>query len=296
MLPKIKYFNFLHSMMRKEADIFLRGILMGIADIIPGVSGGTIALIVGIYERIVRAVNGINVYLIKPLLRLNIRACIYNLKKVDFPFLIPLIAGIALSILSFSHLISFLLKSFAPITYAFFSGLIFSSAVIICNRIDKVNFYCLALLVGGVVFGSWVVGLTSLYLNHSLPVIFFSGCLAVCAMILPGISGSFILLILNQYECMIDALHYILLDRIISFIAGAILGVLSFARILEILLSRWRRETLSFLVGLMIGSLRLPIQTVVLNMESPIFPILSGIAGAVIAVSMELFSNKLLRA
>lgn len=277
--------------LKEPLAVFLRGILMGIADIIPGVSGGTIALITGIYERLVKAIDEINVLVIRHLLRKNFLTALGNIRSINFPFLLPLLIGISISFLSLSRLISILLTFYAPLTYAFFSGLIFSSAIVIFSRIGRFSLVCLAFLVIGLLFGFWLVGLTSMYMGHSLPVIFLSGSLAICAMILPGISGAFILLLLNQYEYMIEALHYLLLDRIISFLAGAIIGILSFVRLLEILLKKWRRETFSFLVGLMIGSLRRPLQVVISNKGYFIPSIISGLIGIVIVVLLESVSK-----
>ena len=265
---------------------------MGIADIIPGVSGGTIALITGIYERLVQAINGVNVFVVREILRRRFKFAFRNIKKVDFPFLLPLLAGIVVSFLSLSHLLSFLLASYASPTYAFFFGLILSSAATVYRRIGKGNLGCIPFLVFGLIFGFWLVGLTSIYVSHSLPIIFLSGSLAICAMILPGISGAFILLLLNQYRYMIDALHNLLFDRIFLFVAGALVGILSFARLLEILLNRWRKKTLSFLVGLMVGSLRAPLQNVISCKESMIVPLISGLMGVALIVLLELLSSK----
>lgn len=248
--------------LREHLLIFLRGIFMGTADIIPGVSGGTIALITGIYERLVHAISNINSLLVREVINRNLGKAFKNISRIDFALFIPLLSGIGLAFLALSYVMSYFLTEYTAITYSFFFGLILSSSIFVYKYVGKYHWENLFFLAIGLVFGFWFVGLNALGTNHSLVIIFFSGALAICAMILPGISGSFILLLLNQYEFMVNALKNLLLDKIIIFLAGATIGILSFSKLLDILLRKYKEATMSFLTGLMVGSLRLPYQKI----------------------------------
>ena len=243
--------------------IFLKGLCMGTADIIPGVSGGTIALITGIYERLVFGIKRIN----------------FNLKKsVDWEFFVPLVLGISCAFLALSRIIKLCLTDFTGLTYAFFFGLILASAGVIYKKVGKLNSKDLLFLGVGFMFAFSFVGLKTLETEHTLLVIFFSGMMAICAMILPGISGAFILLFLNQYEYLLGALNNLVLVEIFTFITGAFLGILAFSRILSYLLKNYETHTFSFLVGLMLGSLRLPLQKILADVSPwALIPALLGV-------------------
>lgn len=256
----------------ESLHIFIKGIIMGIADIIPGVSGGTLALIMGIYERLIAAIGSVNLffvsYYLKSLFAKDIKIkkelkerAIANFMRMDFIFLIPLAFGILLAFGVGSKVIPYLMENYTVFIYAFFLGLIVASTRLIAKR--KLNHstksdYLMAVF--GFVFGYAVVSLTSVYASHSLPVIFLSGFIAICAMILPGISGSFILLILGQYDFILNAVHdiheYYL--HVGLFIIGCLFGLLSFSRAVKWLLQKYHDKVIMFLVGLMIGSLKLP--------------------------------------
>lgn len=252
-------------------SIFLRGLFMGTADIMPGVSGGTIALITGIYERLVHSISQINFKFLKPLLKGQFHKSWSILKKeVDFQLFIPLLMGIGIAVLTLSQLMSFLLANYAAFTYAFFSGLILASAYIVYSEIEGFSVKNLSFGIIGFVFAFIFVGLNPISANHTLPIIFFSGMLAICAMILPGISGAFLLLLLNQYEYMINALNSLSITEIVTFMTGALIGILSFSRLLDYLLRHREHITMSFLVGLMLGTLRLPYQKIDLSESTSI--------------------------
>ena len=183
-------------------SIFIRGILMGSADIVPGVSGGTIALITGIYERLVHSISTINFTFIKPLLKGDLKGFKERLfYEIDFKFFIPLLCGIGLAMLTLANVISYCMDVYTALTYSFFLGLIIASSYIF-------------------------VSLNPIAMNHTLPILFISGLIAICAMILPGISGSFLLLLLGQYEYMLNALKTMSLSEIVVFCAGAFIGIL----------------------------------------------------------------------
>jgi putative membrane protein len=237
----------------------------------PGVSGGTIALITGIYERLVHAISKINFKFVKPFLKGQFRESWSILKsEVDFQLFIPLLMGIGLAVLTLSRLMSFLLANYAAFTYAFFSGLILASAYIVYSEIEGFSVKNFSFGIIGFIFAFIFVGLNPISANHTLPILFFSGMVAICAMILPGISGAFLLLLLDQYEYMINALNSQSITEIITFMLGALIGILSFSRLLDYLLEHHEHVTMSFLVGLMLGTLRLPYEKIDLSESSSI--------------------------
>ena len=228
---------------------------MGIANIIPGVSGGTIALITGIYERLIDAIKAVDGKFVVYFLQGKKEQAKENIAKIDFALLVPLVAGIACAIILLTHLLSFLLEDFPALTYAFFFGLILASAGIVYKDITfEVKLLLSSLF--GFALAFYLSGGGTIQSSHSLPVIFLSGVLAICAMILPGISGAFILLFLGQYEYILNALKNVEITTIIVFLLGATVGLLSFVRLLSFLFKRYRDVTLAFLVGLMLGALR----------------------------------------
>lgn len=243
--------------LREHAGIYLRGLMMGACDIIPGVSGGTIALITGIYERLVAAIGSIDHNLAKDLLRGDTGALRADLERIDIPFLIVLLAGIGTAFLLMSGVILTLLADYAVETYSFFLGLIFASAIAIFLDIRSHSHATVAFLVIGAVLGYLIGGLGHMDIGHSLPILFFTGMAALCAMILPGISGAYITLVLNQYEFMLAALRAFLLPEIIAYIAGGVTGLLLFVKALKYLLSTYHGVMLALLTGLMLGSARM---------------------------------------
>jgi len=268
--------------------IFLRGLFMGTADIIPGVSGGTIALITGIYERLIHAISKIDFKFILFLFKGDFKNFKKNaLQEIDFELFIPLLAGIGLAILTMSKVISYLLASYPAPTFGFFFGLILASAIFVYGHVDELNLKNIFFVILGLVFAVIFVGLNPIQANHSLPIIFLSGALAICAMILPGISGAFILLLLNQYEYMINVLNNFQITEILTFIVGALIGILSFSRLLDYLLNHHKSVTMAFLVGLMVGTLRLPYEKISTNLES-IWPVIgAAIFGFVLVFILE---------
>lgn len=251
---------------QQNVKLFLKGVLMGLADIVPGVSGGTIALITGIYEELVFSINSIRpIEILKNILKLNKNELIQSLRKINHIFLIILGSGIFLSIFLASKAILFALNNFPVYTFSFFFGLILLSAVKIYGRIDhrKSLGIIISLLIGSI-SAFFITGIKNLGLIHSPIIVFLSGSLAILAMILPGISGSFILLIIGQYEYMLNVLHNLSTKymRAILFILGAIISLFAFTDLLSYILNKYENITLSFLTGLMLGALRLPGQKI----------------------------------
>jgi putative membrane protein len=267
--------------------IFLRGVFMGIADAIPGVSGGTIALITGIYQRLIHGINNINTLILKEIVNNNIKKAITNIKKIDFPFFIPLILGIAIALLTVSHIIGYLLTAYTSITYAFFLGLILISALFVYKQSKRQHEKNLPYIILGFIFSLWFTGLTAIKTTHSLPILFLAGAIAICAMILPGISGAFILVLLNQYEFMINSLKNILIDKLAVFIIGGIVGILSFSNFLDYLLKKHKSATMSFLTGLMIGSLRIPYEKIISTQYNIISTIIAVAIGIILVLVLE---------
>ena len=206
--------------------IFLKGLFMGSADIVPGVSGGTIALITGIYERLISAISSIRFSFLKPLLKGNFTDFKEKLiEEIDFELFIPLILGIGIAFISLAKVISYLLDTQTAYTFSFFLGLILASAYILYTKLDNFNIKLIIISIIGIILSYIFVGLNPIATNHSLVVIFISGLIAICAMILPGISGSFLLLLLGQYQYMLNALNSRNLIEILVFgIGGLVLA------------------------------------------------------------------------
>lgn len=240
--------------------VTVKGICMGAADVIPGVSGGTIAFMTGIYDNLVGSISSINTEAVKLLFTGKIKAF---WKHINGNFLLSLIAGILISILSLAKLMQYLLN-FHPIqTWAFFFGLIVASSVFILRGIKNWKFKDIVFLILGVVIGVAVCTLSPTETPDGLWFICISGAIAICAMILPGISGSFILLILGKYEYMMGIIADIVSGKgelmdfmtVLVFAVGAIIGIIAFSKFLHWLLDRYHRPTLLILAGFIIGSL-----------------------------------------
>lgn len=239
--------------MKQYLGIYVRGLMMGAADVVPGVSGGTIALVVGIYSRLVGAISAFDLRLLGLLRERKIREAAAH---IDLWFLVSLLAGVGTAIVSLAKLITWLILNVPVPSWGFIFGLILASTWIVARMVDRWGARELALGVLGALFGYWMVGLIPVETPQTLPVVFFSGAIAICAMILPGISGSFVLVILGQYVPILNALHDRNLPVIVVFCAGCGIGLLSFAKFLKWLLAKAYTPTLVVLCGVMAGSLR----------------------------------------
>ena len=240
----------------EHAYLFFKGVGMGTADIVPGVSGGTIAFITGIYETLLTAIASINSRLVLQVLRLNLKQALAGL---HLRFLVTLVCGIALAVISTSHLMHYLLTEHAVQTWSVFFGLITASILVVAHSINK-RFTTFPALILGAILAYGITGLIPLYTPEEPWFIFLSGMIAICAMILPGLSGSFILLILGKYAFITAALRNPVnpdnLEIILIFITGCLVGILGFSRILRYGLARWHDYTLALLTGIMLGSMR----------------------------------------
>ena len=233
---------------------------MGAADVIPGVSGGTIAFIMGIYDDFVGSLAAINAEAVKMLLKGQFKAF---WKHINGSFLLSLVIGIGISVVSLAGLMQMLLSDFPIQTWAFFFGLIVASSIFIIRGISGWRLREGLLLVLGIILGVVICTLSPTQTPDGLWFIFLSGAIAICAMILPGISGSFILLILGKYQymmgCISDLVSGVNFGQnfliLCIFGIGAVVGILGFSKFIHWLLARWNKETLIVLAGFIIGSL-----------------------------------------
>lgn len=227
---------------------------MGSADVVPGVSGGTMALILGIYERLLNAIRSFDREWLRDLATLRFSRA---LARNDLAFLLPLLAGIALAIVFFTRVIPLprLIVSHPEIIYGLFFGLISASVVVLMKEVEHYRAADVLTALLGVGLGFAIVNLVPLETPTSSWFIFLCGFIAISAMLLPGISGSFILLILGKYAYIIDALGRFDLWIILAFGAGAVTGLIVFSRAIVWLLNRFHRSTLLVIKGILIGSL-----------------------------------------
>jgi putative membrane protein len=240
---------------RKLSDyfiLFLKGIAMGAADVVPGVSGGTIAFVAGIYEELIASINSINLHAFQVLRKEGFLAA---WKYINGNFFLALLSGIFLSILSLAKIISYLIENKPILVWSFFLGLVLASVLYVGKQVKKWNIQIVIGLLVGAVIAYIITLLPPQSANLSYAYIFFSGALAICAMILPGISGSFILLLLGVYKPTLDALHDKNLVFLFFLASGAIVGILSFAKILKWLFDHYENITLAVLTGFIVGSL-----------------------------------------
>lgn len=277
---------------REAFFIFIRGLLMGSADIVPGVSGGTIALITGIYGHLIESISKIKFAFIKPLFKGDFKGFKNGLlEEIDFKFFIPLVLGIGIAFLTLAKVVTYCMEVHTALTYSFFFGLIIASAVILFRKLSKISLKNILFAFIGLILTYIFVSINPIAANHALPVIFISGMIAICAMILPGISGSFLLLLLGQYAYMLDAIHELRITELVVFVIGAVIGILGFSKILNYLIKNHEEVTMAFLIGVMLGSLRVPgyeiMSSVSLNFASLLPCLVVAVIAFVIIIIME---------
>ncbi len=226
---------------------------MGAANVIPGVSGGTMALILGIYEELINAIHSFNYNFLRLISLFKIRQAV---SSVSWPFLLPVGLGILLATVSLAKSLSWLLDSYPAIVWSFFFGLILSSVFTVGRVLKEWRVPTITAIGLGTIAAYFLFGLIPVATPEAPWFIFLSGFLAICAMILPGISGAYILVLLGKYRYILDALNN--RDFLILFIliAGALVGLLSFVRVIDWLLKRYHDLTMAILIGLMLGSLK----------------------------------------
>lgn len=234
------------------AGLVLRGMGMGAVDVIPGVSGGTIALVTGIYQELINSIRSVNAGLLKTLLKEGIPAA---WKQLNGNFLVAVVGGILLSVFSLVRLLSWLFQHHAILVWAFFFGLIVGSAIYVGRRIERWTPFSLLMLLGGTFLAYYITIATPATGPEALWFIFFSGAIAFCAMVLPGISGAFILVLLGTYEFMVNAVKDFRLGVIMIFGFGGVLGIIAFSNVIAWLFKKYPGATLALLTGFMVGSL-----------------------------------------
>ena len=242
-------------MQRSSKDyiaLLFKGIAMGAADVVPGVSGGTIAFISGIYEELLSSIKNINVENLKILLKGDIAAF---WTKINGWFLLVLFGGIGISVVSLAKIITHLLATYPQLIWGFFFGLIIASILFIGKSITKFNAQSIISMVIGTGVAYWITVLEPSQLDTPIWFVFVAGAIAICAMILPGISGSFILLLMGMYSYILTSIKDLNILVLGVFAAGCVTGLLGFSRVLSWLLSKYNDIALAVLTGFMIGSL-----------------------------------------
>lgn len=231
----------------------VKGFFMGAANVVPGVSGGTIALITGIYSRIIQALNAVLSWdTWKELFHGNLKEF---WKKIDGWFLLALGIGMVLSVFTLAKLLEYCLAAYPVATWAFFFGLILASAFLMLKALKGWKGADVLFLLAGIALGLLVCTLTPSQTPDNLFFIFLCGAIAICTMILPGISGSFILVVMGKYDYMMGAVSNLDWPVLAVFALGCLAGILAFAKLLHWLLARWERQTMLVLTGFVLGSL-----------------------------------------
>lgn len=238
--------------LKDYALLLLKGVGMGAADVVPGVSGGTIAFIVGIYEELLNSIKSINVNSLRLLFTFRIKEF---WKAVNGNFLLSVVSGILISIFSLAKLITYLLENHPVLVWAFFFGLVLASTYVVSKRIRTLSWSRWLAFAIGTVAAYFITVATPASTPEGLWFIFLSGAIAICAMILPGISGSFILVLLGKYFYIMNAVKSFNIPVMLTFACGAGIGIISFSNVLSWLLRKYHDLTIALLAGFMLGSL-----------------------------------------
>ena len=233
--------------------VALRGFAMGSADVVPGVSGGTMAFILGIYEELILAIHSIDLIFFRRLFSLRIREAFSD---VPWRFVLALVLGIATAILTLARFLSHALHTYPVLVWAFFFGLVLASVVVVRKRVSRWTPTTLLIAALAALGAYLLVGLVPVETPNDPWFLFLSGALAITAMILPGISGAFILVLLGKYHYVLNAVVSGDVVTLLIVIAGAGVGLISFARVLRWLFHRHHDYTVAALTGLILGALR----------------------------------------
>jgi len=225
---------------------------MGAADVVPGVSGGTIAFITGIYEELINSIKGIN---LKAILLFFTGRWKAFWKQINGNFLLAVFSGIFISVLSLAKVLEYLLENQPILIWSFFFGLVLASSYVVSRKITRWKYPKIIALVAGIGIAFYITSVTPTTTTDASWFVLFSGGLASCAMILPGISGSFILLLLGKYTFALHAVNEVIIHDLLLLGAGAVTGLILFANLLSWLLKKYHDVTIAVLVGFMIGSL-----------------------------------------
>lgn len=232
--------------------LIAKGVAMGAADVVPGVSGGTIAFITGIYDRLINALRSVKPSLLRVLKNDGIKGV---WQAVDGTFLACVFGGVLTSILVFAHIITYFMVNYPQLLWSFFFGLILVSGLQMIKEVASWNLKTVSMMLVGIAIAYTVGVLKPMALEPTLLTLFFAGSIAICAMILPGISGSFILLMMGLYPAVMDAVKSLDVMVLAVFGTGCVSGLLAFSHLLSWLLTRHRDMAISLLTGLMLGAL-----------------------------------------
>ena len=239
--------------MREHIAHFLKGFAMGVANVIPGVSGGTIALLTGIFERLINALKSFDVEAVRLLLKFKFKEFA---RHVDFGFLVAVFLGVGVSIISVAKLLEFLFQSYPVYVWSFFFGLILVSVWFVGKSIGKIDVPAIISFVAGAVVAFGLSVMNPATENTAFWYLIICGAVAICSMILPGLSGSFVLILMGNYQLiMIYAVSHFDMGIIIPVGIGVVVGLLAFSHFLSWLLSRYARQTMAVLTGFIFGSL-----------------------------------------
>ncbi|WP_167613370.1 DUF368 domain-containing protein [Maribellus sediminis] len=234
------------------ALLTLKGMGMGAADVVPGVSGGTIAFITGIYEELINSIKSINLAAIKLLLSFKLAEF---WKAINGTFLLSVFIGIGISVFSLAKGLEYLLHHYPILVWSFFFGLIVASAIYVARSIKNWNVGTIISGIAGIAIAYAITVLSPAEANTAYWFVFVSGMIAICAMILPGISGSFILVLLGMYKFILGAVGDLNIAVILTFMVGAAIGIIAFSNVLSWLLKKYHNLTIAMLAGFMVGSL-----------------------------------------
>ena len=230
----------------------LKGCAMGMADVVPGVSGGTIAFISGIYEELLDSIRSVDATALRLLLRFRLAEF---WRHINGRFLLPVLLGIAVAIFSLARLMTYLLTNHPIAIWSFFFGLIVASALLVARQIGRWDLRTVLAFAVGAAAAWWITVATPAETPDDWWFVMLSGAIAICAMILPGISGAFILLLLGKYQYIMHAVGEFDIPVIAVFVIGAAAGIISFSHLLSWLLKHWHDVTVAVLMGFMVGSL-----------------------------------------
>jgi len=230
----------------------LKGCAMGMADVVPGVSGGTIAFISGIYEELLDSIRSVDASALRLLLRFRLAEF---WRHINGRFLLPVLLGIAVAIFSLARLMTYLLTNHPIAIWSFFFGLIVASALLVARQIGRWDWRTVLAFAVGAAAAWWITVATPAETPDDWWFVMLSGAIAICAMILPGISGAFILLLLGKYQYIMHAVGEFDIPVIAVFVIGAAAGIISFSHLLSWLLKHWHDVTVAVLMGFMVGSL-----------------------------------------
>jgi putative membrane protein len=239
--------------MKELFGVFIKGMAMGAANVIPGVSGGTIALITGVFERLINAIKSFDIKALKLLLKGDLKAFA---EHIDLAFLVALFLGVAVSILSLAQLFDFLFVNYPVYIWSFFFGLILASVFFVGKTVARWSWFVILAFIIGFAIALTMTFLTPATQDESFFYLITCGIIAACSMILPGLSGSFVLILMGNYQLvMIDAINQLRFDILIPVVVGAFIGLLGFSYLLSWVFKRYRDQTIAVLTGFIFGSL-----------------------------------------